>query len=341
MTFVPSQNGTEMDVVLLNAGCTRQVSDGGAVPHHTPVLVARAGNCTGQCPKRDTSVAQHLFSDKTTDVALDSLESAVGGGGAWLLSGSDLSISKTSENAPALPSLSIAGGRGTSNGSPLAIPTTASEREDFSWVANMNALCPTCTVNSDVVGSEPPGIVAARLRLRNGKLYTYSVARIGSDVTPVHFQRLDGQGTPSSYSQSVANWVAADIEVSGDDIEIVEDKFDGSTGRSMTLSPDSSGIVEVAVLNLPRFVPPSAPTTSTPGVGKHFELFYELAQTPPSNDARLVPVAGALSGAPAVPEVTWQSIHPSTLYSELLNRIRLDVDRSPYHTLLCPPATFP
>ena len=32
MTFVPAQNGTEMDVVLLNAGCTRQVSDGGAMP---------------------------------------------------------------------------------------------------------------------------------------------------------------------------------------------------------------------------------------------------------------------------------------------------------------------
>jgi hypothetical protein len=338
MSFVPAQNGTEMDVVLLNAGCERLVSDGGAMPHHTPVLVALAGDCSGQCPKRDTAVAQHLFSDKTTDVALDSLEAAVGGGGAWLLSGSDLSISKTSENAPDLPALSIAGGRGSSNGVPLAIPTTTAEREDFSWVPSITALCSTCTIDSAVTGSQPPGIVAARLRLRNGRLYTYSVARMGTNVTPAHFQRLDGQGTPSSYSQAIASWVAADIEVDGDDVEIVEDKFDSSTGRSMTLTPDSSGMVTVAVLNLPPFVPPSAPTTSTPGVGKHFELYYDLAATPPSNDARLVPVAGALSGAPAVPEVTWQSIHSqTTLYSELLNRIRLDVGRSVYDTLLCPP----
>ena len=42
------------------------------------------------------------------------------------------------------------------------------------------------------------------------------VARIGSNVTPVHFQRLDGTGGASSYSQAIASWVGAEIEVSGE-----------------------------------------------------------------------------------------------------------------------------
>ena len=48
----------------------------------------------------------------------------------------------------------------------------------------------------------------------------------------------------------------------------------------MTLSPDANGNVEVAVLNLPPFVPPSSPFMGTPDPGKHFEMYYEVAQTP-------------------------------------------------------------
>ena len=48
--------------------------------------------------------------------------------------------------------------------------------------------------------------------LRSGKVFTYSVARIGGNVTPVHFQRLDGTGNASAYSQAIASWVGAEID---------------------------------------------------------------------------------------------------------------------------------
>ena len=52
----------------------------------------------------------------------------------------------------------------------------------------------------------------------------------------------------------------------------------------------------------------------------------------------LVPFAGAASGAPSYPEVTWSSIHPTTtLSSALLNALRLDIGRGPYNRLICPP----
>jgi hypothetical protein len=183
----------------------------------------------------------------------------------------------------------------------------------------------------------PPGIVAARFKINSGDLYTYSVARLGSDVTPVHFKRLDGTGEASAYVQAVTSWVGLDITVTGTSIDFVETKYDQSTGRTMTLSPDTSGKVEVAVVNLPPSVPPASSNNDAPQVGKHFEMYYELLQNPPDRDARLVPRAGAPVGT-TVPQVTWSSVHPSPAVSSvLLNRLRFEPGRSLYDRVICPP----
>jgi hypothetical protein len=343
MTFIPSQDGTEVTVLLLNVD-HKHLSDNSVLDHHNPLLIARAGDCSGDCPKRDADVAAVVFPDKSPSVAADSIEEAVGGGGAWLLSGSDLSVKKTNSGDPNLPALVFRDdARGTANGQPLPIPTSSTEREDFSWVADLKQICPTdCTVNTDLLGENPPGIVVARLKLKTGKIFTYSVARIGTDVTPVHFKRLDGQGSVSSYSQAIATWVGADIEVSADSIDIVEEKFNGDPGRTMTLSPDESGKVEIAVLNLPPFVPPTVPFTGTPDVGKHFEAYYDIVETPPSDASRFVPYAGAASTVGSYPEVSWQEVHPTNeLWSELLNKIRLNLGRTAYEQALCPPGKNP
>lgn len=334
MAFVPSQDGKEVTVLLLNVHHDYQSSDGTALAHHKPLLIARAGDCSGECPKRDADIAQFIYADKSESDALDSLETAVAGGGAWELANSELSIEKGNPNGPALPALNIV--RNVRTG---IIPTTSAEREDFGWVADMQQIAPSgYAFNTALLDSPPPGLVAARLHLRSGKVFTYRVARIGSNVTPVHFERLDGTGNASPYSQAIASWVGAEIEISGENVEIVEEKFDGGTGRSMTLSPDTNGKVEVAVLNLPAFVPPAAPFMGTPDPGKHFEMYYEVAQTPPAQSARLVPKAGAAPGAPAYAEVDWQAIHPQTaLWSDLLNGLRLNIGRTVYEEVFCPP----
>ncbi|HKR62966.1 MAG TPA: hypothetical protein VJZ00_04475 [Thermoanaerobaculia bacterium] len=338
IAFVPSENGQQVDVLLLNVGSHYHMSDGSALAPHKPLLIARAGNCTGDCPKRDEEVATFLFRDQSTTAAKDSLEAAVAGGGAWALSGSELSLAKGSSSDPALPSLVIRDDtRGTVNGQPAIIPTTSSEREDFSWVADLQQVCSECEFDPAILDDPPPGLIAARLRLHNGTLYTYSVARIGSDVTPVHFKRLDGTGSSSSYSQAVATWVAADVEIEGDSVEIVEDKFDNGTGRIMTLTPDENGKVEVAILNLPPFVPPASTSNDAPQVGKHFEAYYDLIDTPPDAETRLVPIAGAAGNA-TYAQVGWADIHPSTaLWSDLLNGIRMEIGRDLYDRVLCPP----
>jgi hypothetical protein len=334
MAFVPSQDGTEVTVLLLNVDHNYQTSDGSALAHHKPLLIARAGNCTGQCPTRDAGIAQFLFSDKSESEALDSLEAAVADGGAWELSGSELSVHKGCSTDPDLPALAI-----RQNLRTQIIPTTSAEREDFGWVADLKQIAPSgYAFNAGLLASPPPGLVAARLRLRSGKVFTYSVARIGSNVTPVHFQRLDGTGNVSPYSQAIATWVGAEIAISGENVEIVEEKFDGGTGRAMTLAPDANGNVEIAVLNLPPFVPPSSPFTGTPDPGKHFEMYYDVAQTPPAQSARLVPKAGAAPDAPEYSVVDWHAIHPQdVLWSDLLNALRMNIGRTMYEQVLCPP----
>jgi len=339
MIFTPSQDGHEMTVVLLAADQSHHLSDGSALHQHNPVIVARAGSCSGDCPTRDGDIAQILFNDQSSATAQDSLEAAVGGGGAWLLSGSDLSLQKRSSSDPDLPALSITS---SARSQSSIIPSTSSEREDISWIADLSQICGSaCTLDSSVLGNTPPSTVVARFHLRSGRVFTQSIARIGADVTPVHFSRLDGTGSASSYSQAIATWVGAEIEFSGSGIEIVESKFNGDPGRSMTLTPDENNTMEIAVLNLPPFVPPASANNDAPQAGKHFEAYYDLFASPPAKETRLVPRAGALSGA-SFPSVAWSTVHPnSAVYSPLLNSLRLDIGRAAYDRVLCPPGYKP
>lgn len=344
IVFVPSHDGKELTVLLLNVAHGHHLSDGSKLSQHTPLLLARAGACSGDCPTRDSAIAQYVFADQSSTTAQDSLEAAVtggGGGGAWQLSSSDLTLAKGSTTDPDLPALVLRNNvRGSSGGVPQMIPTTSTERGDFTWIADLSQICGSgCTLDPAIYDTQPPATVAARLHLRSGNVFTYSVARIGSNVTPVHFSRLDGTGSDAAYTQAIATWVGAEIDVSGDSIAIDESKFNGDPGRSMTLTPDANGLVDVAVINLPSFVPPASASNDAPQVGKHFEMYYDLLGTPPAAEARLVPRPGAAAGAPSYPTVTWSSVHPSSvLWSDLLNAIRLNAGRSAYDRILCPPA---
>jgi len=336
MIFTPSPDGKEMTVLLLAADGSHHLSDGSALQQHKPLLIARAGSCSGDCPTRDADVSQFVFADQALSTAEDSLEAATSGGGAWALSGSDVSLQKPSSGDPDLPALTVTN---TARSSGSIIPSTTGERQDISWIADLKQLCGSgCSLDSSVLASVPPSSIVARLHLRSGNLYTYSVSRIGSNVTPVHFAQLNGSGSTSTYSQAIASWVGAEIDYSGSGIEIVESKFNGDPGRTMTLTPDADNSMEIAVVNFPPFVPPASSINNTPQVGKHFESYFDLMSGAPSADARLVPFAGAPSGV-TYPSVAWSDIHPSSaVYSTLLNKLRLDIGRTAYERVFCPPA---
>ena len=338
IAFVPNANRTELTVLLLNTPHQFQASDGTSVPHHMPVLLARAGGCAGQCPQRDPEIAQFLYADKSPADAASALADALSHGGGWVLSGAELSLRKGCPAEAGLGSALVlqSNVRRSENDHPTAIPATPQEREDFSWVANIKQLNPAhLGFSAAVLAAVPPAdLVAARLVLKNGRVTTYRLVQIDGKVKPVHFQPLGG-GEEAPDPQAVANWVMAEIQVSGDTVEIAEQAFGGTARRTMTLSPQE-GVVELAVLNLPPFEVPTAALQAPPAAGRHFERYFDLMATPPPAEARPVPQP-VVRAEGSEPEIEWSVLHPQQEgWSELLEKLRMGLSRGPYDRTLCP-----
>lgn len=331
VAFVSSPDGKELTVLLLEThGHT--VSDGTPLAHHKPVLLARAQDCTGDCNRQDAAIAAFFYADRPASQAADGLAAALQGGGAWDLANSELLV--RSSGKATLPPLSLHKSLAVTKSDPKKMtPASSDERKDFGWVADLKKILPSFgEFNPALFGPRPPkGIVAARLRLTSGHVFTRSLIRVDDKVQPIHF-RARGSKSDAGYAQAVANWVEAEIRVPGDSIELVARDFDTGTERSMTLTPQN-GVVEIAVVNLPPFeVPGAGAPRPTPQPGNHFEAFYDLAKNPPAANQRPVPLVRA-----AKAQTDWQSVHPrQTLWSALLDRLRLDAGRGPYDVLLCP-----
>jgi len=334
----PSADGTEVTVLLVNTPHEYALADGTALAHHMPVVVARAASCEGTCTTEDhAAIGQFLYANKTSQQAVTALNGAVLGGGAWLLSSSDLTLVGPEEP---LTIRNDVRGR-TENGTLHLVPATPAEREDISWVAGLSDLAPGMQgFKAAVTSSEPPPgcMIVARLKLHSGKLFTYSLVKIDGKARPVHFRKPSGEGPEAPYTQAVANWVAAEIHVPGDSVEIVDQNFnDSAKRRSMKLHPQD-GVVEIAVLNLPPFEAPAPDAIApTPAPGQHFQIYYDLVKAPPARADRLVPFATSPAGA-ADPQVDWAMLHPrQALWSNLLEQLNLSPrGKSPYDLALCP-----
>jgi hypothetical protein len=338
MAFLPSTDGREATVLLMNTPHEYALADGSTLAHHTPLLLARAASCEGTCTtEQQQSIAQFVYANKTPQQAVTALNGALLGGGAWSLANSDLTLV-----GPEEPLTIRTGVRGhTENGTTDLVPTTPAEREDFSWVADLSDLAPgTGGFKAVFTGSDPPpgSVVAARLQLRSGTLYTYSLVKIDGKARPVHFRKPSGEGPEAPYAQALANWVAAEIQVPGDFVDIVDRDFnDNVHTRTMRLRPQN-GVVEVAILNLPPFQAPDPDVKAPePAPGQHFQIYYDLVKTPPELAQRLVPFV-AMSPLPSDPQVDWPTLHPRlALWSDLLEQLNLSPrGKAPYDLALCP-----
>ncbi len=220
------------------------------------------------------------------------------------------------------------------------MPGSPASREDFDWVADLSAIAPgTEGFKAALTSATPPSdLIAARFKLRSGKLFTYSLVKIDGKARPVHFRKPSGDGPDAPYAQALANWVAVEIHVPGKFVELVDQKFgDGKQQRSMKLYP-LNGKVEMAMLNLPPFVAPDPDAKApSPAPGQHFQIYYDLTKTPPAAEDRLVPHT-AVRPLASEPQVEWTMLHPKdVLWSDLLEQLNLSPrGKSPYDITLCP-----
>jgi hypothetical protein len=327
IAFVPSENGKELTVLLLDAPQARHGSSHAGIAEHKPVLLARAAGCDGNCTRTNRAVSTFLYPDLLSAAASnESLALAIDRGVVWQLAGSDLSLGIPKEGVKLTRTVSSKG---------KSVPDNESERADFGWVASLTAIDPAVgKLDPAIFSAHPPkGLIVARLKLTSGDVSTYSVIQVNGKVMPIDFRPLAGNGT--SYTRAVASWVQAEIHVPGNSLKIVETNFAGGKKREVSLKP-LNGAIDIAVLNVSQ--PPTSKRTAMPEPGLHFARFWDLTAGPPASGARPIPQFPLAQ----VEKRDFEALHVDSARrkSDLLHAIFPD-PRSPYDQILCPMSQYP
>jgi len=305
VAFVPNRDGTELTVLLVETRPGQVASNGAAIALHHPMLLARAADCRGNCGIA-AGIDPHLLFWKDGAAAASYLAAALDHGAAWTLDGSDLSI-------------------------PDAEARERGQLEmQLGDIADLGRIAPgSGVVKPDLLAPRPPqNLIAARFLLRSGKVRPYRFVREDGKVLPIDFKPLNGGRAVEGAPQALADWMMAEIEVAGDSVEIVENRFGDEGSRRIRLAPEKGGAVELAVMNIPD--PPSEESThEAHAADTHFELYYNLAQTPPPAGQRPVPHVAKGRGA---------FLRDETLRSGLLEGLKLNGPKGFYERIICPVA---
>ncbi len=343
MAFVPSQDGHEATVLLLDArpGAVL-LREHPTIEAHVPLLLAR-GICSGDCgAAQRSSIAQRIAPHLGASDATAQLESALQGGGAWKLTGTDLSINPpNTRSAPNdKANLHIAGRQQLHARSASAdLELSVDHLEDFGLVTDLSYLVGdhgTVDLGLLKTGTSDPRIVA-RLPLTAGRLRTRTVFQVDNDIVPIEFRSSAQSITlPASADSAIL-----DLEIFGPDIEIVAVDLASGCTRRMRLAPtEPGGVVEIALLNSPESsydpVVVRQREAHPPQTGHHFALYYQLAENPSPEGDRPLPHLG--SGERVANPVT--ELNPE-LQSDLLQALGLTSSRGAYDRIICPLAQLP
>lgn len=293
ISFLPGADGNELTVLMLDARNGYAISDGTWMAAHEPLLLTRAPHCTGDCRPDFQAIADFLY-QRDPEENRRQLTSALDGGSAWRLDGSELFLEMAAEDSRAVPSFEIQG-RSTSNNDGPDVKELPGAWQAFDWVAEIGRVEVSAgMLDPDVLAERPEkGLIAARMKLVSGRVHTGRLVTLDDEVIPLEFEPLRGGAPPNRYTQPLADWVVAEIPVRGCEVKLAERRFDGRPGRKIALAPercDGTEVVEAVLINLPEdsFGPRSIDQPREE-VGKHFEMFYELAYLRPPNRLRPVP----------------------------------------------------
>lgn len=299
VSFLPHVDGEELTVFVLDARRGYAVSDGTWMEAHEPLLLTRAARCSGDCEPDFQAIADVLY-QLDPEENRRQLASALAGGGAWRLDGSELFLGLPEEASRARPGLEIRR-RSTGVQHEPTSPESPAAWEAFDWVAEIGRVdASAAMIDPDVLAEQPEkGLIVARMKLASGEIRTERLVTLDDDVVQLEFAPLREDAPPSEYAQPLADWVVAEIPVSGCDVTVSERRFDGLPGRRITVGPercDGTEVVEAVLINLPHdSFGPRAMDHPREDVGKHFEMFYELAYLRPPNRMRPVPIPAQTS----------------------------------------------
>lgn len=154
---------------------------------------------------------------------------------------------------------------GQGNGRLIEIPTFG-ER-----VPRMTLVCPDCPPNprAECFDPAPPrDLVAAYFDMRSGYL---SAGPVENDVTTFE----EGSKWPP---RRLAQWAQLDVTFQGDHAEVLIEKFDGSSSRTIPLARDA------AVVTFGNQLEVDIEETSAKSTDRsaHFDMYYDIGQDLPA-----------------------------------------------------------
>jgi hypothetical protein len=344
IAFVERPDPHQMLALLVDAQQQNiAAASGERIPVHTPILVARADQCEGDCKPEHERIAKALLPAPQvleSQDQIDQLQRVLGDGGGWILDSLDVRFSVPNIQAKSFPQLTVLRSTPLSNpGIENRLPREAADFSSFEWVPDLSKTQPTpLRINHRLLDDAlPPGLVASRLTLEGGTVKVYRLADVGNRIVPWGLEVLPqnspletlNERTPPGETRAMAVAVVVEIPLSACSVKVDARNIDPKKAqRSMVLTSDNceGGEIEIAVLNLPSaehtMHSPSGnapPPASGIEIDRHFELYYELAECPPARAERPVPVFRRASLTESSP-----SILPSRQESKLLELLALD-----------------
>lgn len=344
MAFVPSEDGRTVTVVVERAFDGHETAEGHRIEPHLPLFLTR-GLCEGDCRPNPETIASFLYNEPgqiNTRNALRQLDSALQGGGAWILDDIDLNISFPLESDTASKRLRFGPSpEHDAHWSPShPFPQDKEEARAFGWIARMSDISPAASrVDPDVFEDQPLlGLAAARFKIDRGSLETYRFVDTGGGIGRLAFQPVPGMSQAAS-PRAYAQWMALDIPVSVEDcnkgITIEARPFTTGNTRTMTLKSSCTpgSLIEMALVNLPAWQAARRDPVQQPSVvGSHFDLYYKLAEERLETSQHRVPV---LVSASTTAEQLEAPTKPPQ--SPLLESLHLFMSRGVYSHAICVP----
>lgn len=179
---------------------------------------------------------------------------------------------------------------------PRSIPRNRQEAAELGYVANLERPPFNLSLNQQYLSASPPPNLFARLQFSFDTITACALARrFDGGEAYVHamgYRILGHMWEEGETSQAMAQMVIANVTIpdagaAGPNVILHLKNLDGEGEAMIPLGPSGPGRYLIDFSNDTPPLPVGHPCDD--GIARHFALYYELAQSPPALEERLIP----------------------------------------------------
>jgi len=286
IAFAPNSNDspTTINALLVDARGPQYASDGCKIPPHMPVLFAAADSCT--VDGLACTVSEQVEKPRKPAIS-----------GAWLLDRESLSVEVVpAGEAHARKLIAVQGQKVASS-----LPANPTESSLLHWIPQMRSLLKTTAAKGpslakDCLHGAQNCPIVARLAIDDGRVTSCHLSEEITEekVYPFAFKPI-GTSAKAVLTQAMSDAVMVSFQVSaGSEVQIVSlDLEKKEPKRKVVLKAGEEPTIDIWVTNVPSQAHQAMedPTchNSSNYIDRHFQLYYNLLDTPIPFSKRAVP----------------------------------------------------